>query len=132
MECTDNLEINKKENFVLVSVNPKIYPLNVIYAAAYVFIDRAYVIIDGNPEEGVIVELKAKGKEDLKKLGYEFNNELLNYAVYEGQAKDNSEVRAVLIKRALLTNGEEETEDDFIEDPEGIAVPWEEKYGKKD
>lgn len=144
MESTSNLELNKKENRVLVSINPKIYPLDVIYSAAYVFLDKAYVLLDGNPKEKVTVELKPKEKHDLEKLGREFNNELLNYAQYKKQAKLNAPIRQILLQRALITNDPSlvEKEDDldlddldddldYLEDPEGIAIPWEEKYGKK-
>jgi His-Xaa-Ser system protein HxsD len=133
------MEINQKENNVLVSVNPKIYPLEVIYSAAYVLIDKAYIVIDGDPEEEVIVELKPKEKStDLEILGRDFNNELLNYAVYKTQSEKNAGLRQALLQRALLTNDSslvestqtESEEVDYIDDPEGIAVPWEEKYGK--
>lgn len=143
-----NLELSKKENQVLISVNPKIYPLDAIYSAAYVFLDKAYILLDGNPEEKITIELKPKEKHDLEKLGREFNNELLNYAQYKKQAELNAPLRQILLQRALLTNdpslqdsAAKEDEDlglddldddlDFLEDPEGIAIPWEEKYGKK-
>ena len=81
-----NIEMNDDDNCVSVSINPSIYPLDVIYSAAYVFLDRAYVFIDGDPQKNVVVELKPKdGKTDLETLGRELNNELLNYAVYKKQ-----------------------------------------------
>ncbi len=135
-----NFEIHKSENCIIVSINPKIYPLDVIYSAAYVFLDRAYVLIDGDPEEEIIIELKSKtGKENLETLGREFNNELLNYAVYKVQVEKNAAIRQMIIQRALLTNdsslkistGQESGKESYLEDPEGIAIPWEEKHGKK-
>lgn len=141
-----NLELKNKGNLVLVSVNPKIYPLDVVYSAAYVFLDRAYILLDGDPRKSITVELKPKEKYNLEKLGMEFNNELLNYAQYKKQAELNKEIRQILLQRALLTNdasslqksdsNEEEDLslddlDDDLEDPEGIAIPWEKKYGKK-
>ena len=135
----DNLEIH--EDHVIVSVNPKIYSLDVVYSAGYVLMDRAYVVIDGDPEEEIIVELRPKKRDDLEILGRDFNNELINYAVYKSQSEANREVKETIVKRALLTNvGEEEAEEkeedfedeSYLDDPEGIAIPWEEKYGKKD
>jgi len=131
---TSNFEIDKNEKLVRVSINPKIFSLSMIYSACYIFIDKAYVIIDGNPEKEVIVKLFPKEGYDLDKLGMEFNNELLSFAVYETRTKKNISIRDTLLKRALLTNEvETSTEEtvDFIDDPEGIAIPWEEKYGKK-
>ena len=101
----NNLEIDKKGGYLIVSINPKIYPLEVIYSAAYVFLDRAYLIIDGNPEEEIFIQMKPKNKkENLEKLGNEFNNELVNYSVYVVQAVRNQPLRKAIIERALLTN----------------------------
>ena len=104
-EVFNNMEI--KENCVVVSVNPKIYPLEVIQSAAYILIDRVYVVMDGDPEEEIFVQLIPKETTDLQKLAYEFNNELLNYAVYHIQSKRNKEVRDAIVKRVFLTNNED-------------------------
>jgi len=142
-------EISIEDGSVILKVNPKLYPLEVIYSAAYVFLDRAYVLLDGDPKKEVIVKLMPKEKHDLKKLGGEFFNELINYADYNKRAKETKNIREMLLQRALITNdpsvlqegdgeldkimGElDDNEDsDYLEDPEGIAIPWEEKYGKK-
>jgi len=134
-----NIDILEGDNCVLVSINPKIYPLDVIYSAAYVFLDRAYIFIDGDPEEEVVIELRPKdAKANLEALGREFDNELLNYAAYKVHAEKNATIRQMIIQRALLTNdpglkigGQESSEASYLDDPEGIAIPWEEKYGKK-
>ena len=113
-----------------IKINPKIYPLDVIYKAAYVMLDKAFILLDGNPETEVIVKIKGKNGED-EKLKDEFSSELLNWAVYKDQSEKNAEIRKTIIQRALLTNGfEEKKDDDYLDDPEGIAIPWEEKYGK--
>lgn len=112
----NNVEVNKKEGYLIVSISPKIYPLEVIYSAAYVFLDRAYVLIDGNPEEEIFVQMKPKGKEDLEKLGLEFNNELINYSVYIVQATRNQPLRKAIIERALLTNTGEVVEKRYCEE----------------
>ena len=140
-----NLEINKKECCVLVSVNPKIYPVDVVLSSAYVFTDSCYVLVDGDPNEEIIVELRPKDKkEDIEKIGRNFNNELVNYANYAVQAIKNENLREAILNRVLLTNSFERTEeaieeDNYLEkeekpwdfdDPEEIAVPWDEKYGK--
>lgn len=127
----DNLEIH--DSFVIVSVNPKIYGLDIVYSSGYVLMDRAYIVIDGDPEEEIIVELRPKKKEDLEKLGRDFNSELINYAVYKGQSAANKEVKDAIVQRAMMTNtGGQIADDDasYLDDPEGIAIPWEEKYGK--
>jgi His-Xaa-Ser system protein HxsD len=105
----DNLETQKDKNNVIVSVNPRIYGLNIIFSAAYVFIDKAYVIVDGDPNEEIIVQLKAKDKKaDLEKLGREFNNELINYTNYAVQTEKTMPLRAAIVQRAFFTHAQEE------------------------
>lgn len=148
----DNLELHEDKMFI--SVNPKIYSLDVIYSAAYVLMDRAYFVIDGDPEEEILVEVRPKTpQENLETLGRNFNNELLNYAVYRSQSEKNREIKESIVRRALYTTTgqepEEELEEDveteeeaeeeeedlgeesYLDDPLGIATPWEEKYGKE-
>lgn len=122
-----NLELHKDERYVVVSVNPKIYPLDVVYSAAYALIDKAYVLIDGDPAEEIFVELRPKeDKIGPEQLGRELNTELLNYAVYKSQSQLNRGVRETLLQRTFLTNKQDPAncEQDYLKDPEGIAKPW--------
>ncbi len=137
------LKINKKENKIIIPINAKLYSLEAISGAAYVFIDKAYVFLDGNPEKEVLVQLKGKkdltGKE-LKKLAGEFLNELLSSNLRHQISKNNSKIREYIVGAALigalredpqeLTEPNEEKE--WEKDPLGIAIPWEEKYKKRE
>lgn len=176
-----NVEIDSKRGCVRISVNPKIYPLDVVMSSGYIFTEKNYVFLDGDPNEELIVELIPKEKSELSKLGMEFNNELVNYATYAVQEIKNHDLRKSILDRVLMTNcpasmpyeegsSQHENFNDFpdsrlepwnssspedgfgsgrdaftgdkegeagdegwaFDDPEGIAVPWEEKYGKKD
>ena len=132
-----NLEIHNKDKFVVVSVNPKIYPLDVIYSAAYVLLDKAYIILTGSGDEEVLVELRYQNAEaSLELLGRKFNNELINYAVYKAQSEQSRGIKEEIVRKALQTNSEENCDDcsdeDYLDDPLGIAIPWEEKHGNKD
>jgi len=101
----DNIEIHK--GFAIISVNPKLYPLSVIYSAAYWLLDRVHVIIDGDPDTEVLIEIRPKDKEqkvDLKEIGYEFNDELINYSVYTVQATRNKKLREMIVENALAGN----------------------------
>jgi len=137
-----------KTNFIInedgsatLKINPKIYALEIIYSAAYMFLDRAYIIIDGDPEKEFEIEIIPKSKdEDIKKLVLEFNNELINYSVYAVQAARTSAIRNAIVQRALgvleesAEEGYEECEEggyeeeisdeEALEDPLGIAKPW--------
>ncbi len=147
-----NIEVNVDENMAVISVNPKLYALEVIYAAAYVLIDKAYFILDGNPKEEIKVLMKPKSKmggEEINELALKFYNELVNYSVYVMQAAKNQAVREAIIKRAFATNIGGSADDPeaeiknypkdlkdkamevqikekglYIDDPKGIAKPW--------
>ena len=136
------LKINKKENKIIVPVNAKLYSLEAIYGAAYVFIDKAYVFLDGNPEKEVFIQLKGKNSltvKELKKLAGEFLNELLNSSLRFQISKNNSKIREYIVGAALFgASGEtsqktiEPTEKkEWEEDLLGIAIPWEEKHKKR-
>ena len=152
---TISFDLKEKDAAVVIKINSKIYPLHTVYSASYVFLDRCYIMLDGDPEKEILVELRLKKDSNLELgvLAREFFNELLNYAFYEEQSRKNATLRNTLLRAALLSNvgvqefeSEEEKcnedledadwseiedlEDEEFEDPEGIAVPWEEKYGE--
>ena len=100
-----NIEIDEKGEYAFFSVNPKIYPISVVYAAAYVMIDRAFILLDGDPKKEINVEIRKKeNHHKLKELIISFNEELLNYATYEVQSKKNKKIQELLLQRVLLTN----------------------------
>jgi His-Xaa-Ser system protein HxsD len=129
----------KKQNTIVIRLNPKLYSMEAVLGSCYVFIDRAYIFLDGDPKKEIKIFIKAKQKLPSKKLEAivgEFQNELLNYALRERINKSNRKVREYIIGKALFYEASElgsEKEDevfDYEEDPLDIAIPWEEKYGK--
>ncbi|MDD5585121.1 MAG: hypothetical protein PHV55_08720 [Candidatus Omnitrophica bacterium] len=119
---------------VKLSLDAGLYTLNTIYAAGYVFLDKACVYLDKDNKGKIIVALFPKEKkEDLRKLGMDFYNELINYAHYFGSLKANAEAVKLLLQRALFSvaptlmkESEEKEIDDLIKDLEE-----EEKKSKK-
>ena len=100
-----NLEINSKENQVIVSVNPQVCPLDIVLSSAYIFTDTCYVLIDGEPNEEILVKLIPKNTQaDLEKIGRDFNNELVSYATYAINTARSQEIREAILKRVVLTN----------------------------
>ena len=69
----------------------------------------------------------------------DFNNELLNYAVYKQQSEKNKGIRETILQRLLLTNSPEyfdiaskqQVSKEEIEDPEGIMKTWEDANPKE-
>lgn len=101
----ENFEIDLEKGIVIMSLNPKLYSLDVVFSAAYIFTEKCYVLLDGDPLQEIMVELKPKSQDmDLKAIGREFNNELINYANYDLQFKRNARLREIFLQRIMLTN----------------------------
>lgn len=133
-----------------VVVDPGVYPIESVMASAYVFVDRCYVLLDKLADGRIKVALTAKAgttDEQLAAVSGEFQNELLAQALRREVASRHERVREAIIARALfgaapLVDGAPAEppgldprflpaeDDDYLEDPLGIAVPWEEKYGQ--
>ncbi|MDD3087435.1 MAG: His-Xaa-Ser system protein HxsD [Candidatus Omnitrophica bacterium] len=122
----------------VISVSPALYPIDAIYGASYVFIDRAYIFLDGDEKKNINIYIKSKKKSSssaLRSLVGEFQNELLNYSFRDKINKSNRKVREGIIERALAVFGpqeilNEQDSGDYLKDPLGIAIPWEEKHAK--
>lgn len=132
-------KINK--NQIVFYLDTKIYSLDVIYSAANSFLDKAYVLLGGDSAKEIAVTLKGKAmldKKQLEALVGEFYNELLNCLLRAEVTKSNQKIREYVIASALVSGlpaslmaGEEEiSQDDWRDDPLGIAIPWEKKFKK--
>ncbi|MEO7095007.1 MAG: His-Xaa-Ser system protein HxsD [Polyangiales bacterium] len=140
----DIVAFDAKDGAVSLRVDASLYPLEAIYAAAYVFIDRCFVILDRPSDGQTRVTLSPKKGEiaadTARDLVGEFANELLSCAWRSQIARDNrATIEAVTAQALSGARGApslEELEafdfsDDAFEDPLGIAMSWEEKYAKK-
>ena len=101
MPATDNFEIDIKKKLALVSVNPKIFPLQAVLSASYLMLDQAFVVIDGSPETEIVVSLRPRQKQLPEQLARQFNDELLNYAVNNAETKKTEKLREEIIKQAF-------------------------------
>jgi len=111
----ENIRIDKDNNYATITINPNVYSLDVVRSAAYVFLDKAYIIIDETPDNKIVIYLKPKN-ESSNDLSMEFYNELLNYAHYSSMVKDNYEIIKMIIQRALFSSDPSMVKD--IEDSE--------------
>jgi His-Xaa-Ser system protein HxsD len=139
-----------------LSLDVGLYPRDVLYAAAYVFLDRAYVLLDRQDSRFIV---HFRGKRALEETTFramagEFENELLAQAlrhqVVDANQRIIEDVVAVAIAGAsagvepdagssakhpplvpLRGHGDPgDPEDGFLGDPLGIARPFEpEKQG---
>ncbi|MCK5343555.1 MAG: hypothetical protein KAR20_09125 [Candidatus Heimdallarchaeota archaeon] len=114
-----NISVDVKDGSVTFKVNPNVYPMGVIFQAADVFIEKAYVYVDGDPEKEISVTLKPKDdKANVEDYAGEFNNELVNYAAYFVRSQVNRDVREAMLKRAFFSvspnnNSENKDEKEF-------------------
>ena len=138
------------EGSVTLTVDVAVYPLEAVYGAAYIFIDRCYVLLDCPKADQVSVTLADKkgaaDAEALRRMVGEFANELLTQAWRQKIVEENRVILETVTTQALagaLSAGpgpaepslDDLTNFDFTEeafdDPLGIAMSWEEKYKKK-
>ena len=119
-----------KEGSVLLTINPQIYPLDVIFTVCYIFLEDNYIMLDGDKTKEVIVQIRPKEKgKDLKNIAGEFSNQLVNYVVYKNQLEQNKEIKQAIMQRVLITNSTPiKKNDDF----ENINLPWENDKGNKE
>jgi len=132
---------------VSLRLDATLYPLGALYAAAYVFLDRAFLLLEAPDADHFRVTLAWKKSPPggaatggLDRLAGEFANELLSCAWRAQIAADERSVIESATARALSgAMGAPSLDDlegfDFgdqpLEDPLGIALSWEDKYGKK-
>ncbi len=133
-----------------LSLDIGLYPRDVLYAAAYVFLDRAYVLLDRDGSR-FLVHLRGKQlleEEALRAMAGEFENELLAQALRQRVTRTNQRLIEDIASLAIagaagaavhgdvasddsgLIDVDAPGEDGFLDDPLGIAEPWESK--KKD
>jgi His-Xaa-Ser system protein HxsD len=129
---------------VSLTVDESLYPLEAVYGAAFTFLDRCYVVLDRPEPARLRVSLTGKRPSRdpvaLRELLGELGNELLASAWRQQLARDQRPLVEAVTLRAmegalggpsLEELGRFEFDDAALEDPLGIAVAWEEKYGKK-
>lgn len=118
-------KIQLKDGYAQLKVNPEIYGLSSIKSSSYVFLDRSYIVLDGDPSEEIIVNIKPKEDVDAKKMALEFYNELMNYEHYSDRVKENNEIIKRILQGVLFSSDpglmdEEADEASFLEAEEEI------------
>ncbi len=126
-----------KNKDIILKLKLKLYSKEAIYNTCYHFIDSYYIFLDSKKEGEVEINLKSKkqiNSKQTEKIKGDFMNELIFNSTRIAVAKNNKKLREFIVGRALFSAVESKTEtkeEDFIKDPLGIAIPWEEKYQKK-
>ncbi|HYD46794.1 MAG TPA: His-Xaa-Ser system protein HxsD [Terriglobales bacterium] len=134
---------------VTFSLDHELYPRDALYAAAYVFLDRAYVLLD-RAGDRYLVHLRAKQalpEAELRAFGGELANELLAQTLRHRVVKANQslieQITALAITGAVgarsrageiagdtssdVGSSEETAAAEFLDDPLGLGTPWQDK-----
>lgn len=77
LNALGNIELDKKQGYALLSLNPRMYSLDAVLSVAGKFMGKSCVMLDGNPKEEILVELRPKGRGNIEKLAFDFNRELV-------------------------------------------------------
>lgn len=112
-------EIKITKDYAELRVNAKIYSKEMIFSVGYVFLDKAYILLDQDKTNIIVYLYPQKKNADLKTLGLEFCNELVNYGHYFARSKDNAETIKMIMQRALFSAAPslvQEAENKEIED----------------
>lgn len=126
---------------ITFEVDESVYPLEAVYGAAYLFLDRCFVYLS-RPKSGA-VDVRLTSREpatmaELDALAGEFANELLSQVTRIKLAQATSRIREYYTAAALRAAASAPSVDDLLaeleseellEDPLEIMVPWEEKHG---
>ena len=94
---------DKCTQYAQIKLNPDVYSLQSIYAAGYVFLDKAYILLDQSRDKKIEVYLFSKDNQDVKNLAMEFYNELLNYSHYFSRVETNSAAIKTIMQRVLFS-----------------------------
>lgn len=91
-----------------ITLDPRLYNLEMAYATAYVFLDKAWVLFEGDPKQGIIVRLTPKDKKDdpaltAQCLAQEFCNELVSITNYFNMLEKNRDTVNLILQRALFS-----------------------------
>ena len=129
------------ERRVSFTVSEELYPLDAIYGAAYLFVDRCYVFLDRPGDKQVEVRLKSREPADeaaLESLAGEFANELLNQVLRFRIGESTGRIREYYMARAFFSTPAQASIDQLLaeldaeemaEDDLEISVPWENADG---
>lgn len=126
---------------ITFEVDESVYPLEAVYGAAYLFLERCFVYLSRPKPEAVDVRLTARESAtpaELDALAGEFANELVSQVTRLRLAQATARIREYYTAAALRAAASAPSVDDLLaeleseellEDPLEIMVPWEEKHG---
>jgi len=98
------MDISKKADGCLLTLNTAIYSLEAIKKSAYKFADRASILITPGSDSTVVVTFKFIGKnatDNLDQVVSEFSNELLDQDLREMVKRETGALRNLIMAHAF-------------------------------
>ena len=126
---------------VSFEVDETVYPLEAVYGAAYLYLERCFIFLSRAADRMVSVRLTARDAAtpaQLDALAGEFANELLSQTLRTRLSQSTTRIReyytAAALRAATTAPSVDELlaeleAEELLEDPLEIMVPWEEKHG---
>lgn len=132
MEREELFKINEKKNQITITLDKEMYNIDAIYTASYIFLEKAYILLKSDENNiYAILQVKEKGL-DLEEVANEFCNQLINYSFQLEMSKKNLDVKRNILEQIYSSTPEDFNDNnEEIDDPDGILIPWEDKYGKE-
>jgi hypothetical protein len=91
-------EARRKETLCIDSA---IFSKDVVLAASYALLDRAHFILSVGEDGRILVRVVPRRGQKLDGIVLDFNDQLVNYAVYYKKAADCAELKKLLLGTAL-------------------------------
>ena len=91
----------------VLSIDETLFPLDSIYGAAYLFVDKCFVFFEREKDMHVLVRLRTRDSEkdtDPLTLAGEFANELLNQVLRFRVSESTAKIREYYMARAFVSH----------------------------
>ena len=85
-----------------ITISLEVYSLDIIYAAAYVMLEKNYVVLRKGEENNILVRITPKEGSD-ERIEERFHEQLLNYSVYKEISAKNKDIRELIVGTAINT-----------------------------
>ncbi|NQZ84927.1 MAG: hypothetical protein HRU03_04350 [Nanoarchaeales archaeon] len=94
-----------KDGEAIVRINKNIYSKEIIVQTTYVLLNKYYFLIDCDKDYWIVSIRPKEGDDISQKSVYRFFDELIESSSYLDQMKNTSEIRQMILERAILTQG---------------------------
>ena len=106
-----------KNNCLKLLIDTSFYPQEPLYATCYVFMDNYHISLDADKNKNkykISLTPKDNKKYDLKKLAFEFQDELINNCLRYKISNRNQKIRELIVREALLFSQPKEAQEEIV------------------